>query len=215
MVGLTDRKLKGSSINMRNVEEYIATGLNCKTILGKVKEETLINFLKEIWDKEYNELGKFNKDQLLKLLLIKRKMDYCEFMDIKERDFKGYLLLDTELLNFSCDDTIIIDTDTLDFVDEEHNGLDGIPIYCRVIDLPIVHFSNMDLAEVLITRNLSDSGIRNHTHSTTISIRSGNANYKMTFPFYMNVQKGMALKMYFDGYRINSIICNGVIYTSS
>lgn len=212
LVGITDKKLIDSDINLLSIKDFIATGYDCKTILGRIKEEKLAQVLKDIWEKDYSYLGPFNDKLLLKILLIQRKLEYNESIAIDSNDLYGYILLRTDTFQF-YDETTILIHEELDYIDykERYSGI--APTYFKATSSAIIHLSVIGLAEGLMFASIGDLGGRNHTHHTKISLLSGNITQTLEFPIQLYIKKDMPVTIYIESERIKAVLFDDILYT--
>lgn len=218
LVAVTEQRAEDTGFDMNVIEDTVATALDCKNLIGKIKEDKFEKTLREKLNNEYRDSGIkdmriFKKYLYMKTPYAKSTKYIEETLNIKidEERLQGYLMLDRDNIELS-DDNIVI-KDEIDYL-EEIKLLGSIPVFCKVMDYPIQRTGIMGAGEgILLGANWSDFGGRNHSHTTRLKIKSGNFNLnKFDIPIYINVKKGMIVQIYLEGEKIKKIFCDDVIY---
>ncbi|KPU26828.1 hypothetical protein TR13x_07925 [Caloranaerobacter sp. TR13] len=211
MISITDLKASDIDLDIDSIKMYVAELYGCKNILGKIKEDKLVEILLNIWGNKYKSYGEYNEKLLFRLLLLEQLCNIERFIRIDKSKIYGYLLLDRKNVDINGENIII--KENIDYI-EANVGENGIPIYGKVVDYPIITVENMGVGEgLLLGADFSDFGGRNHTHKTKFKLLSGNVILPITVPISLRIKRGMTVKIYLEKRNIKKIFCDGVFYT--
>ncbi|WP_069650018.1 hypothetical protein [Caloranaerobacter ferrireducens] len=210
MVGITNLKISDIELDLTGLKNYIAELYGCKNIFGKIKEDKLVETLRNVWENKYKSYGEYNEKLLFRLLLLEQLCDIESFIKIDKSKIYGYLLLDRKNIEMNGENIII--KENIDYI-EANDGHNGTPIYGKVIDYPIITVENIGVGEGLLLRtDFSHFGGRNHIHKTKFKILSGNAILPITVPISLMIKKDMIVQIYLEKRNIKKIFCDGVFY---
>ncbi|MCC5910992.1 MAG: hypothetical protein JJT76_11210 [Clostridiaceae bacterium] len=211
LVAITDLTTNDIEINWNEVTSRLASTYKCKSLLGKINHEKLKEELKKVWMEDYRDLGDYSDEYIKKILLFREFTSFGEYIHIEEGSIQGYVLLNVEDIHFKNEDYIMIKED-LDYVSNRENVLVQKPLYCKIIDYPILDIDVMGAEGLFLGGGLADLGGMNHAHETKLKIISGNVVEILKFPIHMHVKKGMYINIYFEEEKIKGVFCDGVIY---
>lgn len=214
MIALTDLLPNNFNVDMNIIIKYLAKIYKCKNLLGKIDEEELKSIvLEKLHNEENTMLRQINYEDYLKLLFLKKfeSQDIKSFLEIELDDSKinGYLLFNFNNIKV-LNGKIIID-DEIDYISEEKIDEEA-PIYAKIVDYPIVQTQIMGAGGLLLGADLADFGGKNHSHTTSIEMKSGNYISNIYIPVLLNVRKDMMIQFYIANNKINQVFCDGVIY---
>lgn len=214
LIAITDEEAKDIEMDLYEIKNYVAGGLNCKTLFGKIKEEELRKVIGEILEEdEYKHLRTVSYEDVIKtLFLIQAKEDDIEKVikvNIKEESVKGYLLFDIN--NIEVKDGKIIIRENIDYINDK-TMYKGMPVYGKVIDYPTVETEIMGLSGLFLGGDIVDLGGRNHSHTTKIEVVSGNFKDIIELPILLNVKKDMNIQFYLFDDEIRQVFVDGVLY---
>lgn len=214
LVALTDLKAQDIEVNLQEIKEKIAGRYKSKTLLGKVNEEKLKEELKNVWQEDYADLGTYDETYMLKLLLFRDFRDFDTYISLEKEDIKGYVFVNTENVKFYNQDTVMIEEE-LDYIDYKLDVLkeQGKPLFCRVIDYPVLSMDIMGAEGLFFGGGLADLGGRNHVHETKVKVICGNVIKDYEFPVHMFIKQGMPIMIYLKGEQIKAVFCDGIIYS--
>ena len=217
LVALTELEADDTIVDITKVETHVANAYNCKNLLGKVNRDKLNDILDSKMRECREQTGITDRRDFLVYLYLKDTftkgylpLEKAMRDSIDVSKIKGYLLLDIRKIKLR-DGKIYLDFD-LDYIDDETVG-SSPPVFAKIVDYPVLHTDIMGTADGLIFgANLTDFGGRNHAHTTTLKLLSGNCEKELDLPVYVQARKGMSIQLYIEGNKINKVFCDGVIY---
>ena len=94
LIGLTHQRLEDMDIDMEKIRGLIAYGLECKSILGSIKEEKFDQTMREIWKHNFSHHGYYDERFLIKRLMLQRFTPIDEYVRLERFTFTGYILIE-------------------------------------------------------------------------------------------------------------------------
>jgi len=212
VVALSEVPLDNSRINWDLVKSRLADLYECRNFWGKVKEEVLLDKVKEAWDHGYAKDVNFfpaNAEDYYKLHFLDHGCDLSQCIDSDALGVYGYIFLDGSKLSF-CEGDILLEAE-VDYIEEKVQNT--APIYGVVADYPRIGISMMGNVEgLLLGADFADFG-RNHSHQTRVRIKTGNVVKEFKFPLQIVFRKGCPVQIYLTkAGEITSVFCDGAIY---
>lgn len=205
MVGLTKQRYETYDIDMDKIRDIIAYALECKTMLGAIKEEKFNQKLKEIWQSEYQSFGYYNEDFLIKRLMLNRSVPIENYIRLDRFQFDGYILIDGTQLKFASDFSVILDVE-MDVIASPFPFQQGVAIFFKINGTPQI--------EIQTIRN-SQPWEMNHVHSTTLPVISGDVSTQLIIQAHCSFKIGMNIAVLFEKEKITGIFGDGIYYKIS
>lgn len=214
MVAITELQFKDIDFDIVKIKKFLASVYDCVTILGKIKEDKFEEKLKEIREEEKNnKFIEVKHDDFLKVLFLQHfhgeGFEDVININISKENIKGYLLIDIGKIQVQHGRFII--EDDIDYITEKKIG-DSIPIYAKIVNYPVVKTDIMGMSGIFQGANLADFGGRNHSHITSLEIKSGNFKDSLEIPMLLTVKKDMNIQFDIAKRQIKQVFCDGIIY---
>ena len=231
-IALTDHRVEDADLDYQKIKNVVAERHNAKSMLGKIKEEVLQQELNRLWEEEmaqgetdeeafknlYREFQPkdFDEKFIYRLFHLKNRFDLEPYWSGEPFDIKGFVLYDLNEGALYDGKTLLLE-EPVKYIEttEEYKGIK--PSHFVVTQRPEISIVGMGIGEgLLLGANISDFGGRNHTHSTKLTLLSGNTLYDTEVPIHIHAKKGMPLTMYVDQEKNIPVafLCDEVLYTS-
>ena len=211
MAALTSKVIDNNLLDFEEIENYLSSCYNCRTIFGKINKSKFDNLIEQFLIGEYSKLAPIGRENFLRFLLMKNPAKLEELINFNEKDdgVYGYILIDTNHISIN-NDSIIIE-DLLDYIGGE-NPLKAIPVFNKVIHYPTVYMDAESIGEGILIKDGFNIGLKSHLHGTRVKLLSGNYKYEIEIPMQIMVKKGMDFKTYVKDDMMKCVFADGVIY---
>ncbi|MDG5788385.1 hypothetical protein QA612_12925 [Evansella sp. AB-P1] len=219
LIALTSLTVEEAGIDQPQMKSYLARIFEATNFFGRVKEDELNEILKRLQKDNFKDLDIHDDETLLRFIFLKAAAERGGYeiemlfnWEELSHNVEGFLILDMEKVLFKRN-AVILEEKISYFSDATLAEDNGLPIFAIINDYPIIKTDVMGAGEgLLLGANLSDFGGRNHSHKTTLLLKSGNSEQEFTFPLHMHVKRGMPIQLYVKENRIHKIFCNETIY---
>jgi hypothetical protein len=203
MVALSEKGLQDSGIERQKMLDRLAIAFNCKNMLGRINESKLEEVMNEKWQQEKSKLGDISYEAFLIYSYLHTVHDFN--LDIPQEEIRGFILMDLGKVSFHRDAIVL--EDELDYIDEPVI-LDEPPLYAKITEHPVMAIDVMGMEGLFFGGGLADLGGRNHTHETTLTIKSGNCEKRITVPIPFYATKGKPVQLYFKNRKLAKVFCD-------
>jgi len=217
LAALTPMTAAEAGLNLDQILRYLSGRMGAKTVLGRIKEEKLLDKLAEqqsnAREQDFPASEQFACYLFLRYILDESAFKYQDVtgLQLDPSAASGYVLIDMHKAKIQAGDILI--EEPLDYIQGETLKDSGLPIFAKNMDYPYNFMETMGMGEgLLLGANISDFGGRNHAHSTRIQLLSGNAEGVAEFPIPLFARKGSPLQLYTDGKRLNKVFTGEAVY---
>ncbi len=231
-VALTNRRIEDGDLDYQKLKMGIAERHSLKSLLGKIKEEALKEELQKYWREEKERMihgdgdypgfyrdfqpNEFDQHYIFRLFHLKNRFSLESYWLGEKFEIRGFIMYDLEEGILHDEKTLLLE-DTVDYIDttDEYEGLK--PTHFIIGERPEVKIDVMGTGEgLLLGASIGDLGGRNHVHTTTLTLISGNTMYRTQVPIHLHGKKGMPLTMYIDQEKNKYVafLCDDILYTS-
>ena len=202
LIGRTHQRLEEMDIDMEKIRGLIAYGLECKSILGSIKEEKFDQTMREIWKHNFSHHGYYDERFLIKRLMLQRFTPIDEYVRLERFTFTGYILIDGTKMNF-IDNTYIMLDEEMDYIQMPFSQDYGIPVFFKIKGIPICQ------TEAVRTGQPWEM---NHYHTTRLPVISGNASLDLLVGTQCLLKDGMNIQVFIEKEKIAGIFGDGIYY---
>lgn len=202
LIGLTQQRLEDMDIDMEKIRGMIAYGLDCRSILGSIKEEKFDQAMREIWKHNFSLHGYYDEPFLVKRLMLQRFTPIDEYVRLERFNFSGYILIDGAKMNF-IDNTHIMLDEEMDYIQPPFSQDYGIPVFFKIMGIPICQTEGVRTGQ---------PWEMNHFHTTRIPVNSGNASLVLQVGTQCLLKAGMNIQVIVEKEKIAGIFGDGIYY---
>lgn len=202
LVGLTHQRLEDMDIDMEKIRGLIAYGLECKSILGSIKEEKFDQAMREIWKHNFSHHGYYDERFLIKRLMLQRFTPIDEYVRLERFSFTGYVLMDGTKMSIT-DNTYIMLDEEMDYIQPPFSQEYGIPVFFKIKGIPICQTEGVRTGQ---------PWEMNHYHTTRLPVISGNASLVLQVGTQCLLKDGMNIQVIVEKEKIAGIFGDGIYY---
>lgn len=202
LIGLTHQRLEDMDIDMEKIRGLIAYGLECKSILGSIKEEKFDQSLRDIWKHNFSQHGYYDERFLVKCLMLQRFTPIDEYVRLERFTFTGYIVMDSTKMNV-IDNAAIMFDEEMDYIQTPFSQDFGTPVYFKIKGIPICQTEGVRTGQ---------PWEMNHYHTTRLPVISGNASLDILVGTQCLLKDGMNIQVFIVKEKIAGIFGDGIYY---
>lgn len=212
-VALCKSPLENCSINWKAVKKRLADHYGNRSYWVRLDDGDLLDWAKREWGTEHAHdidlnFTPYTPEDYYKFMFLKYACEFTDCQDSKA-EIDGFVIMDS-ILHFYNQDYLLLDAE-LDYVTVP--AMNNNPIFGVISDYPRIGIRAMGAWEGLfLGANLSDYGGRNHTHITSVRIKSGNIEMELHFPIQISFKKGEPVQIFLDEGDITRVFYDGAFY---